>query len=411
MLKKIFFSNFILVLLSTILVGIGFFLIFNLLLEVFFKITPPLGNHHDFLAFYSAAYLVLHGMIGKIFDATSISNFELTIIPYKVGAAGYMPFLNPPFVAVLLTPLAFLSPFSSRIIWFFLNFCLYLIALFYLTKTLQGKTRILSVILLLSTFPIYQALIEAQLSIIILVCSVFAINFVKEQRYFISGFFLSALWIKPQFAIIVVIGLILFRLWKVLFGMIFAGLMIFLITLPLVGFGPYLTYINFAFGVFGSHFTGAGALNQTAWQGDLSLTAGINGLFVAIFGQGSTILVNTFTAVVAIVLVSFYWLAVTKIKPGFGNLGREIMLVVSFILILLLDPHLYSQDVILLYLTLPLLLHRFRNSILVVILISLISDLLLIKQAVLAHSFTLILIGFTIYFCWISINSGEAAKS
>ncbi len=135
-------SKILLVIVSSIVILTGIYLTWNLVQEIFLKVTPALGDHHDFLAFYAAAYFILHGMVDKIFDPTAVSSFQLTIIPYKVGAAGYMPYLNPPFVAVFLSPLALLNPDTSRTLWFFLNFFLYLITLIWLTNTLPTKKKI-----------------------------------------------------------------------------------------------------------------------------------------------------------------------------------------------------------------------------------------------------------------------------
>src|SRR5437879_2383999 len=82
------------------------------------------GTHYDFLAFYGAAHLSAHHQIAQIYDTDTLTQFQRTIIPHSVGAAGYMPFLNPPFVAVFLTPLALLSIGGARLLWLIVNLAL-----------------------------------------------------------------------------------------------------------------------------------------------------------------------------------------------------------------------------------------------------------------------------------------------
>ena len=64
-----------------------------------------------------------------------------------------------------------------------------------------------------------------------------------------------------------------------------------------------------------AHFDGAGALFPSAWQGTLSLTAGLNGLFVGLWGQADTLLVDVSTLAAGAVLLTAYVLALRRVKP------------------------------------------------------------------------------------------------
>lgn len=394
-----------------ILLGLGIFLAVNLIVELFLSLKPPLGDHHDFLAFFGASHFVLHGQVDKIFDATTLSNFQLSIVPYKVGAAGYMPYLNPPFVAVLLSPLALFNYTFSRILWFGLNFLLIALIGFQLTKGFSTRKRVLGFILLICSFPVYQTLIEGQLSLIILAGCLAVLHFAKQERYLESGIFLSVLWIKPQLAAFVLLGLITFHYFKILWGMLATGAIIFLLTLPFAGLSLDFLYVSFSLNVFSAHFAGAGATIDTVWKGALYLTEGINGFFAALIGQKAVSLVNILTLMSGVTLSSIYILAGWKINPGFGKLEKELMLLASIALILLFDPHLYAQDVVLIYLFIPLLLSRFKNSFLVVVGVATAANIVLLDQFLPLHLFTIILASLTIYICLLVIKERNLAKS
>src|SRR5437660_2491730 len=91
--------------LITLLICLELFFAANLFQEIILGQTPFLDNHHDFLAFYSAGYLTSHGQVDKIYDPATISSLQYSIVHQSVGAAGFMAYVNPPAIAVLLAPL------------------------------------------------------------------------------------------------------------------------------------------------------------------------------------------------------------------------------------------------------------------------------------------------------------------
>lgn len=105
--------------LTIALVGFGSVLAIGLVHELAAPIAA--GTHDDFLAFFAAGRLVLEGHPAGLYLPSAITAIERTIIPGPVGANGYMPFLNPPFAAVVLAPLALLPTELARVIWAGIN--------------------------------------------------------------------------------------------------------------------------------------------------------------------------------------------------------------------------------------------------------------------------------------------------
>ena len=363
----------------------------SLIKELSTGLGPFYGNHYDFLAFYGAASLTLHGHISQIFDASSLINIQRQIVTHPVGASGYMPYLNPPFTALLLSPLALFTIEKARLVWLIINAGLMICLAFWFAKPLGSKKlQILGAALLLGTYPVYQALIEGQLSIVILFGCVLAYLAAQKNQYILSGIFLSILFIKPQFAIFAIIGLIIARQWKVIASMLATISILLLVLLPLTGFSLYFTYVRFMLNVVTAHFNGAGAVVPTIWQGALNTAAGFNGFFTALFGQSQVLWVNIFTVIGAITLVVLFIFAVKKTGIGIKNKPKQLLLAAAIGAALLIDPHLYAQDVILLYITLPFLLglnHYFRTIVFLVI----ICDIVKLDQAMRIHLFTIII--------------------
>ena len=444
---KLFNSKLFQSILAIILVCVGAYLVTIFTQEFFWGQGYFHGTHYDFLAFFSAGHLALHGQIAQIYDPAILTKFQYSIVPHSVGAGGYMPFLNPPFVAVLLSPLALLSINTARVVWFLLNLGLVSLVAFWLVqrlnwpyakpRTIQGApardencfirvkrifryveqrktvfqpgwwglgvqgfcvspvkgnlTKILLTLLIVCAYPVYQNLIEGQLSIILLAGSLLALWFGERQKLLLSGAFLSVLIIKPQLALFVGIGLVIFKQWRVLIGMAASSIAILALTLPITGLKLYSTYLHFSSGVISSHLNGAGAVVQSVWQGTLQFSIGINGMFTSLFGQANVGWVNSLTFTTIFGLLILYAMAIRKVKPGFGDTPQKLMLMASIALVLLVDPHAYAQDLILAFVLLPILL-SLRPKVSTVLVFLAFIQLIIIDQHVPIHLVTISLL-------------------
>ncbi len=401
---------FLTILIAT-LVGVGVYLVVIFIREFFGGSGSFHGSHYDFLAFYGAAHLTLHGQISQIYNPTVMTQFQRTIVHHSVGANGYMPFLNPPFIAVLLSPLALLSINDARVVWLILNLILISGMAYWLVKCLENKfSRILCAALLVCTFPVYQNLIEGQLSIIILAGSLLALWLVRHQKLVLGGLALVTLLIKPQLAVFAAVGLIIFKQWRVLWGAVGAAVALVAVTLPVTRLKVYGTYLHYILGVTGGHFNGAGAVVSSVWQGSLKLTIGINGMYTALLGQTNVSGVNILTGLTILGLLILYVLAIRKVQPGFSSLSKRLMLVASIALAMLIDPHAFSQDLVLVYLFLPVLLPvrpHLRSILIYLVFI----ELIIVDQLIFWHLVTIALIVLTIGILIDAIKNHNARSS
>jgi hypothetical protein len=369
-------------------------------------IANQFQGHNDFVAFYSAARFMLHGQAAQLYNSAAIASFQHTLVSHDIGAKGYMPFLNPPFAAVLQAPLALLPEPIARTVWFGANVLLAIPIVRWLTGAIPARWRMPAAALLLGTFPIYQTLVEGQWSLILLLGCLAALQFARRGWYVGSGVGLSVLWLKPQLALIVLVGLLLFRCWRIVFGMTAALALFVALTLPITGLHSYVSYVPFLLRVFGDHFNGAGALHPTTWQGSLGWTEGANGLFSGWFGQSSVLLVDLLSIFSIGATLLLYLRAVRRVRPGFGSVSNELMLVASIVLVLLIDPHLYPQDLTLVLLAVPILFPHLKNPLPVLVAICCIIDAPFLDQFVPLHVFTLFLWCSLIFIC-LAIRTGE----
>ena len=312
--------------------------------------APSAGGHHDVLAFWSAGRLILEGRPGDLYDATALTTLQRTLIPVPIGMNGYMPFINPPVAAVAFAPLAALPEPAARVLWAVMNVVLVAAAGLWLSRGMAQRERLLAMLLVATSFPVYHALAEGQWLIVLLVAGLAALAAARRGAWGLAGLALGVLWLKPQFIVLPLLSLLLARRWRAV-GMAFAtGAIAVLVALPWTGLPANLTYLGYLAGVVTSHFSGAGAASGSVWQGDLASTEGLNGLFVGWFGQGAVTLVNLLWAGSVVVLGGLYGLATRAVRPGFDSPAARRMLAAGIVLVLLLNPNQFVQDCVLVFL-------------------------------------------------------------
>jgi hypothetical protein len=383
-------SPLLLYILGLVVVAVGIYLLVLLGKEL---ATPNYGfhgTHYDFLAFYSVAQAVLHHHARDIYNASYLTNLQRQVIPHPVGASGYMPFLNPPFVSVLLAPLALLNINSARVVWLVLSVLLAGWMLYQLTGSLTPKKRWLTVGLLLLTFPIYQTFIEGQLSLLVLLGGCLAYIFFKRGNKLLSGASLVFLWVLPQFGVCVLIGLVVQKQWQMLKGWVLASLAAVLVTLPVTGWLIYFRYVHVLAAATGNHFTDMSTSAQLTWRGTINLSMGINGFYSALLGPGRVTLANLLFVVTGVSLVTLFVKAVLTVGPKPSKQQGALLFSAALLLTMLVDPHLFAQDMVVIFLLLPALYVLFKqNKLSATVLLAAMCDLALLDQYSRLHFFVI----------------------
>ncbi len=386
-------------LLAFIVAAVGLCLMVSVIRELRTPNYNFRGTHYDFLAFYTAASTILHHNVHHLYDLQTFTDFQRQIIPHPVGALGYMPFLNPPFVAVVLAPLALFNITDARLIWLVVTILLSIFVLYHLTKPLAPKSRLLAISLLLITFPMYQTFIEGQLSIFILLGGTLSYLFFTQHKKLLSGASLVLLWILPQFAVFALIGLVLKRQWQMLKGWLIASLSVALITLPVTGLKIYFSYLRLLASTTSNHFVNMATSAQLTWRGALNLSDGINGFYSALLGENHLWLTNALYLITAVVLVGFIVKMTFMLGSKYSKEQAAYLFAAAVLTAILIDPHLFAQDVIVIYLILPAIYILFKQySLRAIIALAIVCDLVWLDQRSKVHFFTIIMFGSALYF-------------
>ncbi len=317
----------------------------------FLRLGPlSLAAHHDFLAFWTAGSLVLRGAASSMYDPAATIAVQRSVIPFPVGANGYMPFINPPFVAVAMAPLGTLPEPLARVAWTIGNAVLAVGAAAWITRALRGWERIAGILAVVLGFVVYHTLAEGQWSLVLLVAGLVALAAARRGSWAVAGLALSVLLVKPQIFVLAMVLMALARRWRGIAWALAGSCTLILVSLPITGPGLYGEYARYLVAVVASHFAGAGAAGGAAWQGSIATMEGLNGLVVGLVGQAAVHLVNILWAGLSVVVVAAWLLVVRREGLGLGTPARRVVLAAGIAVALLVDPNLYAQDCVLVFL-------------------------------------------------------------
>ncbi|SRR6266404_496788 len=201
-------------------------------------------NPLDFLAFYTGAQLVSRSPT-ELYNLHSQLILQQQIDPLAKIHTGFLPFLNPPFVALAFEILVNFGLENAYIVFLGINVILIVLICFIAMQQLN-KTKWYSILLLIigiATFiPILITLLIGQLSIVLCIIFLLAWLSLKEGREFRTGFVLSLLLIKPHFLILPLLAMLVQRRINVIYGLMSGIVILVSISYFYIGWSGISTY-------------------------------------------------------------------------------------------------------------------------------------------------------------------------
>ena len=189
----------------------------------------PFGG--DFVEFYNAGRILNHYGPNRLYDFNLQQDLTQELLP------GFsIPYVTPPYVAILFSPLALL-PFSvAFLIWIFISVALYAGAVSLIAR-LELLPRDMTLLICLA-FPPFLMLAVAGGQISAIGCLIFAlwIYLMKREQSFLAGLVLGFILYKPTLAVFVVPTLLVGRQFRMLFG--FGAVSVVLVGLAILMLGP-----------------------------------------------------------------------------------------------------------------------------------------------------------------------------
>ena len=189
----------------------------------------PFGG--DFVEFYNAGRILNKYGSHRLYDFQLQDDLTHEFLPHLS-----IPFVTPPYVAILFSPLAHLPLWLAYLTWIMISIALYLGAITLMLR-LEPLPRGMTFLVSLG-FPPFFMLVLTGGQISAIGCFIFALwlYLMKRQRKLIAGVVLGLLLYKPTLVIFLLPALLFGRQFRTLLG--FAAVSGLLIMLSIWMLGP-----------------------------------------------------------------------------------------------------------------------------------------------------------------------------
>ncbi|MBV9328641.1 MAG: DUF2029 domain-containing protein [Chloroflexi bacterium] len=200
----------------------------------------------DWTLFYAQAMALRAGAGSGIYDQDVINQYLQPLLKYYGGPLTSLdgwPQPYPPFFAAVLAPLTLPPAPISFALWLGLSLAAALFLAYRVHQFLPQLGRLGALLAILAAVPVAWGLFMGQPMVLLAVAVSEMFISLKAGRDFRAGVWLSALLLKPQYALLFGVFLLWKRRWHAVAGAILGGSL--LLILGAVTAGPS-SYLNFA---------------------------------------------------------------------------------------------------------------------------------------------------------------------
>jgi hypothetical protein len=206
----------------------------------------------DYSCFYIAGKILSDYPPGKLYDFNLQADLLHSLLP-EISLTEHLPYVNPPFFALIFKPLSSLPYMVSYFVWILVSIILYIFGFTLFWKTLDSippKTFKVALLLALSFEPfLIESVFGGNSSAMgFFACALF-FYFGHLKKDLISGCSLGILLYKPTFLVIILPMLLIARRTKILLGFIICSIIIILLSALTVGAETCIEYMRFLLGV------------------------------------------------------------------------------------------------------------------------------------------------------------------
>ena len=230
---------------------------FNVSDDILFIHRAPRAT--DFYLYYLAA------QIGHALGTAQIYN-PMVFLPALLASSGRsVPYLNPPLVAWLVTPLSSL-PFETALTIWRIVLAGSVLLTWLLAAPGRGLQRFAHLFAAVSIYILYLGFRLGQVTLIVVAALAISWWLIKHNRPLLAGIALAAITLKPQFAFLVPLALVAAGYWRVFAGFLLVSVPLTIVSLLAMGsqgIHDFLTSSNLAHEMVGEHQITL--LNSVGW--------------------------------------------------------------------------------------------------------------------------------------------------
>jgi hypothetical protein len=255
----------------------------------------------DYACFYVAGTILNEHSPDQLYDFHLQNRILHALFP-RIPATAGLPFINPPFFALLFRPFALLPFTPSFLAWISASIILYVLGFSLIRKTLRSIPEDVSTVSLLLALSFEPFLMECAIggntSAVAFFAIALALYFDRKGFFIWSGMALGLCLYKPTFLLLVLPMLVLARRIKMLLGFFTISILLAGISCLVLGKQSCLDYLHIFGGV--SHMSlGTESVFRTFKYVDILS-------FYRLLPEGYSPLI--WASALAVVFVSFYYL-------------------------------------------------------------------------------------------------------
>jgi hypothetical protein len=310
----------------------------------------------DFTSFYTGYYMVRVGDGVNLYDMAAQARYQEQFIRGLTFEGGVLPFLNPPIVALILSPLSLVPLGTAFYLWTIVQVIL-LIWLLYSINLLfsnwNKQERLLLITTILSFWPLTNTFLLGQFSLLLLIGLLQMYIALKNSKYTQAGLLVDILIIKPQTLLIPGMIILNKRYLRAAAAAAIAGIFIFFIPILLLGVQPWIQFIR-------------NLLTMSTSYGKLGVTPSseytLRGVLSNILGNSHIILTNIISIILLLMGMIYIWLLWRR---GISQDSSKFKLYFAFTLLLsvVLSLHLNTHDSLILIVPAALFYDYLRENI------------------------------------------------
>jgi hypothetical protein len=244
-------------------------------------------GYPDFTVFYTAATILRDGRGHQLYDEHVQYEVQVKSVGQIATRRGPLPYIHPPFEALIFVPLSWLPYPQAFAVWDLLN----LVALCGVALLLRRSVDTLRLIppwqfvsVCLAFFPVFDCFLQGQDSILLLLLCVLGFNALKRENDVLAGCWLGLGVFKFQFVIPIVLLLVIWKRRRVAIGFGVVSALLVLVSAGLSGWQSLLQYPAFVLRITKSPSTGGVAAGFAP-----NLRGLVLGLFSLLSKPGGTV--------------------------------------------------------------------------------------------------------------------------
>jgi hypothetical protein len=193
----------------------------------------------DFHTYYAAAAVGLQQGWSHIYDQTLVAAVQQQEVPTQLA----QPFLSPPTVAWLVTPLTLFPIWVAFGIWAVFTFAAFGVALAW-SGAGVGLVRWIPVVAALAPWWVLHAVSLGQVVPLVAASAVVGWRLLRDDRDVVAGIALSLIFLKPNTAILVPLALLVAGRYRAVASWVAMGAVFALIAFLLLGVHGISAYVN-----------------------------------------------------------------------------------------------------------------------------------------------------------------------